>query len=499
MASSIPEEFLCPITLDIMKDPVLCEDGYTYERSAIMSIRNSSSPMTRQRIDKTKLIPNGALKNVINRFLSSNTEYQSILLDKKKKDEEKHEQELKVKQEMERKLEKERLEKEKREQEERRKIEELRRMREERYLQEKREKERRIKYEEDQRRERLRLEQVEQQRIKDDKDKKMTLLAKYNELNPSFEYGIKNTYGMNGNKFFTFEKPKCYANDPNRRPLSSKHKFVFDIKFIESIKNDKSYSINYKKLIQEYDRVNKYINGPNPFLEFVFDEIIPNIDTIIDEISTNLKSWEDTLERHKANPGKEMGGSIDRRWWDNCITPLERYISNLNQILHQYTSLKPQIPKLQSKEYNIVNQSEQGIFSPHGDLNMDIKTGMISYGNNTFHGIHLNWVKKKIAMMDSLVLSINTIVKNQEIFRFIRFMLYNPGGSHETIETINILDSYKDYVYWDTHVKDVDCSRGEYGGNRPPGTMTKDYTFDYFEPLMILAKNIMDLTEEVMS
>lgn len=480
----IPEEFLCPITLEIMDEPVLCEDGYSYEKSAIMSIRISLSPMTQQPIDKSKLIPNSNLKNAIDRFLSSNTQYQSILLDKKKKEKEKRDEELKAKREIERKLEKERLEKEKRDQEERRKIEDFRRMREEQYLLEKCEKEKRIKYE----KERLRLVQIEQQRIRDEEDKKITLLAKYNELNPSLEYGLKNTHATNGNRYFTFEKPKCSANDLNRRPLPPKHKFIFDIKFIESIKNDKSYLINYKKLIQDYDWVNKYINGTNPFLEFVFDEIIPNIDTIIDEISTNLKSLERQLENLKSNPGREMNGTIDKRWWDNCITPLERYIVNLNQILQDYIGLKKRIPELQSKEYYIVNQVEPINFPHQGDLNMDIKTGMISYGNK-FYGIHLNWVKKKIAIMDSLVLSINTIVKNQENFRF---MLYNPGGSHETTETINILDSYKDYVYWDTHEKEPNIYRLQ-------RTMTKDYTFDYFEPLMILAKNIMDLTEEVMS
>ena len=138
--ASIPDEFMCPITLDIMKDPVLCEDGYTYEKSAIMAIQNSLSPMTRQPINKTKLIPNRALKNTIDRFLSSNTQYQSILLDKKRKDK-KREQELKVKHEMERKL-----EKEKREQEHL-KINELKRLREEKFLYEKRESEN--KYEED--------------------------------------------------------------------------------------------------------------------------------------------------------------------------------------------------------------------------------------------------------------------------------------------------------------------------------------------------------------
>jgi hypothetical protein len=83
---TIPDEFKCPITLDVMKDPVLCEDGFTYERSAIMSIHNSISPMTRQPIDKTKLIPNRALKNVIERSISTNVEYQNIL--KKQKTEE---------------------------------------------------------------------------------------------------------------------------------------------------------------------------------------------------------------------------------------------------------------------------------------------------------------------------------------------------------------------------------------------------------------------------
>lgn len=34
--------------MKIMKDLVICEDGYTYERSAIESILNNISPMTRQ-------------------------------------------------------------------------------------------------------------------------------------------------------------------------------------------------------------------------------------------------------------------------------------------------------------------------------------------------------------------------------------------------------------------------------------------------------------------
>lgn len=83
---NIPDEFKCPITLDVMKDPVLCEDGFTYERSAILSIKNSLSPMTRQPININNLIPNRSLKNIIDKTLSTNVEYQNIL--KKQKTEE---------------------------------------------------------------------------------------------------------------------------------------------------------------------------------------------------------------------------------------------------------------------------------------------------------------------------------------------------------------------------------------------------------------------------
>lgn len=64
----IPQEFICPITLNIMEDPVICSDGYTYERSAILSLTNSVSPITRQYINKNALITNRALKDSIERF-----------------------------------------------------------------------------------------------------------------------------------------------------------------------------------------------------------------------------------------------------------------------------------------------------------------------------------------------------------------------------------------------------------------------------------------------
>eukprot|EP01087_Luapelamoeba_hula_P009768 TRINITY_DN2554_c0_g2_i1.p1 TRINITY_DN2554_c0_g2~~TRINITY_DN2554_c0_g2_i1.p1 ORF type:complete len:512 (+),score=119.30 TRINITY_DN2554_c0_g2_i1:160-1695(+) len=53
--ASPPKDFLCPITQDIMVDPVCAEDGYTYEREAIMQwVRSKgTSPITREMLVST--------------------------------------------------------------------------------------------------------------------------------------------------------------------------------------------------------------------------------------------------------------------------------------------------------------------------------------------------------------------------------------------------------------------------------------------------------------
>ncbi|KAJ6227803.1 regulator of chromosome condensation protein [Anaeramoeba flamelloides] len=62
-----PECFICPITFEIMIDPVIAIDGYTYEREAIESWfeKNKISPMTGKELISIKLIPNNSLKNQI--------------------------------------------------------------------------------------------------------------------------------------------------------------------------------------------------------------------------------------------------------------------------------------------------------------------------------------------------------------------------------------------------------------------------------------------------
>lgn len=76
--NGIPEELICPISLEIMTDPVICEDGYTYDRSSILALQNSVSPFTRQFIDKNNLRPNRAIKDAISRFNSLSSSSSNI-------------------------------------------------------------------------------------------------------------------------------------------------------------------------------------------------------------------------------------------------------------------------------------------------------------------------------------------------------------------------------------------------------------------------------------
>ncbi|XP_058472348.1 WD repeat, SAM and U-box domain-containing protein 1-like [Solea solea] len=72
--SEAPDEFLCPITRELMKDPVIAADGYSYERESIESWirgKNRTSPMTNLLLQTTLLTPNRSLKMAIARWQSS--------------------------------------------------------------------------------------------------------------------------------------------------------------------------------------------------------------------------------------------------------------------------------------------------------------------------------------------------------------------------------------------------------------------------------------------
>jgi hypothetical protein len=68
----IPQSFYCPITMELMKDPVMASDGHVYERSAIEEWfrHRNTSPLTNLRIADKKLISCHAIRSAIDELNS---------------------------------------------------------------------------------------------------------------------------------------------------------------------------------------------------------------------------------------------------------------------------------------------------------------------------------------------------------------------------------------------------------------------------------------------
>ncbi|CAN1255338.1 U-box domain-containing protein 1 [Linum perenne] len=72
---NIPDEFRCPISLDLMRDPVIVASGHTYDRSSIAQWINSghhTCPKSGQRLIHMALIPNYALKSLVHQWCQEN-------------------------------------------------------------------------------------------------------------------------------------------------------------------------------------------------------------------------------------------------------------------------------------------------------------------------------------------------------------------------------------------------------------------------------------------
>ncbi|XP_024968508.1 U-box domain-containing protein 13-like isoform X2 [Cynara cardunculus var. scolymus] len=73
--SVIPDDFRCPISLELMKDPVIVSTGQTYERSCIekwLEAGHHTCPKTQQNLTSTALIPNYVLRSLIAQWCETN-------------------------------------------------------------------------------------------------------------------------------------------------------------------------------------------------------------------------------------------------------------------------------------------------------------------------------------------------------------------------------------------------------------------------------------------
>ncbi|KAL8094979.1 hypothetical protein AgCh_036472 [Apium graveolens] len=75
----VPSYFLCPISLEIMKDPVILSTGITYDRMSIEKWiflrKNNTCPVTKQLLSDTELTPNHTLRRLIQAWCTLNASY----------------------------------------------------------------------------------------------------------------------------------------------------------------------------------------------------------------------------------------------------------------------------------------------------------------------------------------------------------------------------------------------------------------------------------------
>ncbi|CAG7899106.1 hypothetical protein BRARA_H01951 [Brassica rapa] len=65
---TVPKDFVCPISLDLMSDPVIISTGQTYDRTSIarwIEEGHCTCPKTGQMLMDSRIVPNRALKNLI--------------------------------------------------------------------------------------------------------------------------------------------------------------------------------------------------------------------------------------------------------------------------------------------------------------------------------------------------------------------------------------------------------------------------------------------------
>ena len=66
-----PIHFKCPISLELMTDPVTLGDGMTYERASIerwLAAGNTTSPVTNAELESLAYVPSQVIKNMIRRW-----------------------------------------------------------------------------------------------------------------------------------------------------------------------------------------------------------------------------------------------------------------------------------------------------------------------------------------------------------------------------------------------------------------------------------------------
>lgn len=80
----VPQEYVCPLTLDVMSRPLLSREGHSYEQHAILNwvSEHGTSPLTREPLRPSQLVRNRPLETKIRFFLTQHGVSEEFVIDK---------------------------------------------------------------------------------------------------------------------------------------------------------------------------------------------------------------------------------------------------------------------------------------------------------------------------------------------------------------------------------------------------------------------------------
>lgn len=386
----IPNQFLCPITLEIMGDPVICQDGYTYERKSILDLVNSLSPMTREPIDKNKLIPNLAIKQLIKAYIDKN----GIKLNRTTNAETKAIAQPETRNSQ---------------------LEELRRERIgvlERFEREQKEKEQaRI--------EAIQKEKQEQNRkYKEEAEKKRKLEQERKEL--------QRVVNMFNSRDLPILHSGWYKWIGNGVPGMTWHsytdkKFEFNTEHLSKIKqcNENELLVQYKKLCEDIIWIKKYVYGlknTKPFVDYVYDfwNNEDKLNDIINKLKIKINDGTQRCSGHKYGTYSNYSPRNDNGRLNRCGNCENKLV--IESELKHYTDLKNKLHHLNKpREYYYVNHEEfLKIFKRELNYNCgailldsfhDVKFDHLTYGvgNEEFYNIYYIWDREKYDKINFLI------------------------------------------------------------------------------------------------
>jgi hypothetical protein len=395
---NIPEEFLCPITMDIMNDPVICEYGYSYERTAIMAIKDSKSPMTRQIINKNNLIPNRALKQSIDKFKDQHEKpLTPEQIEAKRLADLQREKINKMKQFQQEQIEKQRVENEKR-------MEAIRREREEKAKRE------------------AELKALEEKKKKEEDELRFILMMINDKMPVVFKTGYRQM-SWTGNGLESFHE--------------STHKIGVRLESVINLKNKNIDAVRkaYGKIKSDIEWINKYVIGTegfDPFVDYAFDNFIDKIDELISKKEADLINGDKFNNWNRSNYN---GYNVDTR--RDCESELNYY----RQIKKKYT---------QSREYYHVNgMVENSIGIPINKIILNTWQHLMNDQLYQRYSFKCKYIADQVKIIDAFLIDFCKIADchtghGPDTFGLVAIEKFGQNGSYR--DKLNIFYGHKEYI-----------------------------------------------------